>query len=96
MKKSNEVSLKDALKDMVEHYRLSAKLNQARIRQVWTETMGTSIARYTTELKIRKRTLYVSITSAPLRQELSYGKEHIKTIINEALGEAFIDEVVVR
>ncbi len=93
---SNELSLKDALKSMVEYYRLNARLNQTKIQNAWTQSMGTSIAKYTTELKLRKNKLYITISSAPLRQELSYGKDKIKRILNEELGEQYIDDVIIR
>ena len=37
---SNQVSLKEALKEMLEVYRLKAKLNQTKINAVWTKLMG--------------------------------------------------------
>ncbi|GJM32265.1 MAG: hypothetical protein DHS20C18_12660 [Saprospiraceae bacterium] len=93
---SNELSLKDALKNMVEYYRLNARLNQTKIQNAWASTMGTSIAKYTKEIKLRKNKLYITITAAPLRQELSFGKDKIKKILNEELGEHCIDEVIIR
>ena len=77
---SNQVSLKDALKEMLEVYRLKAKLNQTKINAVWIKLMGTSINKYTREIKLRRNKLYITIESASLRQELSYGKEKIITV----------------
>lgn len=93
---SNQVSLKDALKEMLEVYRLKAKLNQTKINAVWIKLMGTSINKYTREIKLRRNKLYITIESASLRQELSYGKEKIIKIINEELGEDYIEDVIIR
>lgn len=93
---SNQVSLKDALKEMLEVYRLKAKLNQTKINAVWIKLMGTSINKYTREIKLRRNKLYITIESASLRQELSYGKEKIIRIINEELGEDYIEDVIIR
>jgi predicted nucleic acid-binding Zn ribbon protein len=93
---SNELSLKEALKAMIEHYRLKGKLNQSRIRLLWEKLMGPTIAGYTREIRLSGHTLYISIDSASLRQELAYGKDKIKKILNEELGENCIREVVVR
>ena len=96
MQDANNQSLKNVLKDLVETYRLKSKLNETRIYNIWEEAMGPMIANYTKEIKIRKNKLYLTIESAPLRQELSFGKEKIKKLLNAELGEDFIKEVVIR
>jgi predicted nucleic acid-binding Zn ribbon protein len=93
---SNELSLKEALKAMIDHYRLKGKLNQSRIRLLWEKLMGPTIAGYTREIRLSGHTLYLSIDSAALRQELAYDKDKIKKILNKELGEDCIREVVVR
>ena len=93
---TNQVSLKEALKEMLEVYRLKAKLNQTKINAVWSKLMGSSINKYTREIKLRRNKLYITIESASLRQELSYGKDKIIKIINEELGENYIEEVSIR
>lgn len=95
MSKHNEKTLKEALHVMVEQYRLKGKLNQTRIRAHWEELMGPSIARYTREIKMGRKKLYIYLDSAPLRQELSMGKEKIRRMLNEKLGEEYIQEVVI-
>ncbi len=96
MKRHNDQHLKDVLKEMVNKYRLKSKLNQTKIKSLWSELMGPSISKYTTGIKIRGKKLYVDINSSSLKQELSMGREKIKKIINEELGEEFIEEVVIR
>ena len=96
MRKTNEESLKEVLKKLVEHYRWKGRLNQERIRSVWKERMGRTINDYTTDIRVFGDKLYISISSAALRQELSMDKEKIKEMMNEAIGEQFLKEVVVR
>jgi hypothetical protein len=43
---------------------------------------------------LRGKTLYVHLTSAPLREELSYGKEKILKHLNNALGSDEIQKIV--
>ena len=57
--------------------------------------MGPSINKYTTQITVRRNKLFVTIESAPLKQELSFGKEKIKKMINEELGEEYIQDVVI-
>ncbi|MCB9297795.1 MAG: DUF721 domain-containing protein [Lewinellaceae bacterium] len=90
------MTLKQALQAMIEHYRLRGKLNQSRIKSLWAQLMGPSIAGYTKEIRLSKNKLYITIESAPLRQELSYGREKIRKMLNEKLGGEYIEEVVIR
>ncbi len=92
----NEFTLKEALRAMIDQYRLRGKLNQNRIQNLWEKLMGPSIAGYTREIRLANNKLYLTIESAALRQELSYGKDKIKKILNEELGEEYIREVIIR
>lgn len=96
MKNSNTVTLKEALTEMIEAYRLKSKLHQTSIRSSWQEIMGPTIAAYTKDIKMIGKELHIQIESAPLRQELSFGKDKIKQLMNESLGEDFILEVIIR
>jgi len=96
MRKANEQSLKEVLQELVETYRLKSRLTQTRIERIWRRLMGPTIAGYTKSIRVRKNTLYLTIESASLRQELSYGKDKICKVLNEELGEEVIREVVIR
>ena len=96
MRKSNEVSLKDALKLMVSNMRIKPGLYQHRIEEIWKKKMGTTIARNTSEIKVRGKKLFLTINSAPLKQELSYSKPKIIEMINAHLGEDYLEDVVIR
>ena len=96
MKRHNDQPIKDVLKEMVETYRLRSKLNQTKIKSMWKSLMGPSIDKYTKDIRIRGKKLYVNIESASLRQELSMGKEKILNIINEELGDEYLEDVIIR
>jgi predicted nucleic acid-binding Zn ribbon protein len=67
-----------------------------QIQELWEKIMGKTIARYTENLKIINRTLFVTTNVAPLKQELIYQKEKIKLRVNEALGEKVIENIVIQ
>lgn len=96
MSKYHQTDLRKALEAMLDHYKLRGKYTQARLRGLWPEVMGSAINKYTAELKIHRKTLYVRLSSASLRQELSMGEEKIRDMMNEALGEPYLDKVVIR
>ena len=96
MRKKNDQLLGDVLAEFITENRLKAPLNESRIRATWEQLMGKTIATYTSDISVRKGTLYLSILSAPLKQELSFAKDKIRTLLNEHLGEDFVKEVVIR
>lgn len=96
MRDSNQVSIKEALKAMVDHYRLKSGLDQTRIEAMWKQAMGPTIAGYTREIKLIREVLYIRIESGPLRHELSMGREKIRKMVNDGLGEEVVREVVLR
>ena len=96
MKPNNEHTLKDVLKNMVDSRKWNEKLDEAHIRKYWGEKMGTSINQFTKELRLRNGQLFLQIDSASLKQELSYGKEKIKEMLNAELGHEAVRDVIVR
>jgi predicted nucleic acid-binding Zn ribbon protein len=91
---SNEVSLKDAIRKLLDIYKLTPKIQEAKLRASWGKMMGKSIANRTLELGLRDGKLYIRISSASLREEMALSKEKIKTIINEEMGEEIVTEII--
>ncbi|NNF33358.1 MAG: DUF721 domain-containing protein [Saprospiraceae bacterium] len=69
---------------------------QKRLKVVWKELMGQNIHSYTKSVYLSKGTLFINITSSPLRQELSMSTTKIKDLINEKFGREVVEKVVVR
>ncbi len=97
MKRNNEnLKLSDALADFVTTNKLQTGLDKVNARDVWNKQMGPAIEKYTTSLKLEGSTLYVQLSSSVLREELSYGKEKIIRLLNEALGKDLIQKLILR
>ena len=95
MKKTNDQPLSEVLQQMVHVFRLKPNLYKTKIENLWAERMGKSIATYTRDIKIKDNVLFVTIESASLRNELHFGREKIRAMFNEELGEDFLKEVVI-
>lgn len=91
-----EYSLGDALKYFLKNSKLKGYMQAMQIEDVWEEIMGKTIAKYTEKIQIQGKTLYISTSMAPLKQELLYQKENIVKRVNEKLGENVIMDVVIR
>lgn len=90
-----EYSMGDALKQFLKQSRLNGSVQALQIEGVWEKIMGKTIARYTDKISIHGHTLYITTTVAPLKQELSYQKPKIIKLVNEALHDNVISEVVI-
>ncbi|MBK8492332.1 MAG: DUF721 domain-containing protein [Saprospirales bacterium] len=95
MRRQNDQTLGEVLKEWLENSPIKGKIYQSRINLIWKAQMGATINQYTTEIKLVRRKLYLKIVSAPLRQELSFSREKVRNMINEQLGEEFLEEVVI-
>lgn len=93
---NNENSVGDVLKHIIEANKLQPGIDQISVKEAWIALMGNGVNSYTKEVTLRKHTLYVELTSAVLRQELSYGKEKIIRMINEEFRRDVVKEIVFR
>ena len=92
----NEVTLKDALKQMIQAYRLKDKIVETRLVAGWEQLMGKTIARHTLDVYVKNHTLFIRLDSAPIRSEMHYSRERIMEMVNDFAGEAMVKEVVIK
>lgn len=93
-RKTNDESIGNLLVKVIELNGMKEKFTEFKIKKFWKENMGEKIASLTASIFIKNSRLFIQISSASLKQELSFGKEKIKKIINEMLKEEYISEVV--
>lgn len=93
---NNQSVVGDILNEIIKVNKLESGLNQISIVDAWKNLMGNGVNNYTQNVALRNETLYVELTSAVLRQELSYGKEKIIKMINEELGKEVVKYIVLR
>lgn len=96
LKKRNDLTLKEALQATLKELRLDGHLKELQVRAVWDRLMGKKIETYTSEVRVHRGVLYITVLSAPLRQELSFAREKIRDLINEELGENYVRDVIIR
>lgn len=89
-------SLGDVLKEFIQANDLQPGMDKIDVREAWKNLMGNGVNNYTSEIMLKGSTLYVALTSAVLREELSYGRAKIVKMINEELGREVVKDVVLR
>ena len=95
-RKFGNLPLNEALQEFITHNKLQSGMDKVNVREAWANLMGNGVNNYTTAVELRKDTLFVSLSSAVLRNELSQGKSKIITMLNEELGKEIISKIVLR
>lgn len=93
---SNESSISEVLKEFIIANKLENGMDKIDVEQAWKSLMGNGVNSYTQEVILKGSTLYVKLTSAVLREELSYGKQKIIAMLNEELRKEVVKEIVLR
>ena len=93
---NNENSIANVLKEIIQINKLQPGIDQVSVKESWKNLMGNGVNSYTKNVVLKGSTLYVELTSAVLREELSYGKDKIIKMINEDFKRDLIKDVVLR
>lgn len=93
---SNESSISEVLQQFIQVNKLEAGMDKIDVEQAWKSLMGNGVNSYTQEVILKGTTLYVKLTSAVLREELSYGKQKIIVMLNEELRKEIVKDLVLR
>ena len=72
------------------------KMLEARVQRLWGELFGPTIAQYTTNVYVKNRTLYVSMSSSVARNEMASIRKRLVATLNEHAGSSVIDDVMIR
>lgn len=96
VRKKNNVTLGEALQEFISSNKLQKGLDKVKVREAWASLMGNGVNHYTTAVELREGTLYVSLSSSVLREELSLGKSKIVELLNEELGREVVSKIVLR
>lgn len=93
---NNENTIGDVLKFIIKDNKLQPGMNQISVKEAWQSLMGNGVNSYTKSVALKGTILYVELSSAVLREELSFGKSKIIAMLNEELRRDLIKEIVLR
>ncbi len=97
MKRRNSQRIGEAIHDFfAQHPELRKRILETRIKNGWGDLLGSHILQYTHNIYVREGVLYVSVTSAALRSELTICRERLVKSLNEYAGDTVIREIVIR
>ncbi len=96
MRKRNTELLRDVIGQVLKFNHLDKQLYEKRLIDAWPLILGETIVQYTSEIVIKRKVLYVTISSAVLRHDLFLSREEIKKSLNKHVGNEVITEIIFR
>ena len=89
-RKDNQIKIGDALKELMDTYKLNVKMNEVRLYEAWGKVLAPTIENHTVSKQLIDGKLLIRLDSAALRNELSFAKSKIIKSLNEELGLSLI------
>ena len=96
MRKSQIQSISEIISAMMKNNGYEEKLAEVRIIRSWEEVLGKTVSRYTKNLYIKDRTLFVSLSSSIVRNEIMLMRDELIKRLNENAGKKVIDKIVLK
>lgn len=96
MKRTDPISVGDALTDFFEQRRLRQGVAEGSAIDLWGEVVGPYVAEATEDVYIRAGVIYVHFSSPSVRVEVVMRRNFIISELNEKLGSRTVRSIVVR
>ncbi len=86
----------DLITQLLKAEKLEGSMNEQRILNIWPEIVGPMVNRYTVKRYIVNRVLYIHLSSAPLKGEMSMHRSRLKELLNESVGQEVITDIIIK
>ncbi len=93
MRKNEPQSLGALMMQFLRENDMERPLLEKKVVEMWPTVMGELVARYTRKSEFKNGTLYVYLSSAPLRQELFLARFEIVKKLNEHVGSDIVQDI---
>lgn len=89
------MTLKQAIDKLIDAYQLRAKFDELKLAETWEEVVGKHISSHTIEIRIKDYKLFVKIDSPVVKQELTFMRSRLLSLINRKFNHKIVDEIVI-
>jgi hypothetical protein len=94
MRKANDKSLKEAIEQMLQVYKIKRRFDETGVVAKWPELVGKSVANRTKELFIHDKKMFLRIESSVIKNELMMMRTQIIDKINDEAKAIIIEEII--
>ncbi|MEQ9402368.1 MAG: DUF721 domain-containing protein [Cyclobacteriaceae bacterium] len=93
MKEDSIKSFRSAFSQFLKEENLEHTFRQKQVIVNWEKIMGKTIASRTTGIFFKEKTIFVKLSSAPLKQEMQNSKAKILDLIAAEIGKGEVEDV---
>ena len=94
MRKTNDKTLKEAIEQMLQVYKIKRRFDETGIIAAWPKFVGKSMANRTKEIFIRDKKLFLRIESSVIKNELMMMRTQIIEKINNEAEAVLVEEII--
>jgi hypothetical protein len=94
MRKANDKSIKEAIEQMMQVYKIKRKFDETGIIAHWPNIVGKAVASRTKEIFVLDKKLFLRIESSVIKNELMVVRNQIIERVNNEANTVLIEEVV--
>lgn len=94
MRKANDKSLKEAIEQMLQVYKIKRRFDETSVIAHWPDLVGKSVANRTKELFLRDKKLFLRIESSVIKNELMLMRSQIIDKINDEAKSVLVEEII--
>ncbi|MFD0794808.1 DUF721 domain-containing protein [Mucilaginibacter litoreus] len=94
MRKANDKSLKEAIEQMLNVYKIKRRYDETHVIAAWPQLVGKSVANRTKELFINDKKLFLRIESSVIKNELVMMRNQIIQKINDEANSVLVEDII--
>jgi hypothetical protein len=94
MGRTNDKSLKEAIEQMLQVYKIKRKYDETGIKASWPQLVGKSVANRTKEIYIHDKKLFLRIESSVIKNELVLMRTQIIDKINNEAKGILVEDII--
>ena len=94
MGRTNDKSLKEAIEQMLQVYKIKRKYDETGIKASWPSLVGKSVANRTREIYIHDKKLFLRIESSVIKNELILMRSQIIEKINNETKSVLVEDII--
>ncbi len=94
-RRSDDITIKQAVDKLLDVYRLRRKFDETSIVTAWPDLIGKAIANRTQQIYIKDKKLFVRVESAVIKNELAMMRKQIIGRVNEFVGTVVVEEFII-
>ncbi|MDO3625617.1 DUF721 domain-containing protein [Mucilaginibacter sp. BT774] len=94
MGRTNDKSLKEAIEQMLQVYKIKRKYDETGIKASWPQLVGKSVANRTKEIYIHDKKLFLRIESSVIKNELILMRSQIIEKINNETNSVLVEDII--